>query len=45
MRSFGIKKQPDGRYYIFASMYDYSGNFVGKTERYFNPVTNELERE
>jgi hypothetical protein len=42
MASFHIKKQPDGRYYIYADM-RYCGEKVGLTERYFNPITNELE--
>lgn len=44
MMSFHVKKQLDGRYYIYADMLDFEGRIVGKTERYFNPVTNELER-
>ena len=44
MRSFHVKKQSDGRYYIHAPMLNFEGMVVGKTERYFNPVTNELER-
>lgn len=43
MRSFSIKKQHDGRYYISAPMYC-EGRKVGLTERYFNPLTNELKR-
>ena len=45
MRDFRIKKQIDGRYYIYAPMRDNSGKQVGLTERYFNPTTNRLERE
>lgn len=44
MRSFSVKKQPDGRFYISAPMIDrFTGRLVGKTERYFNPVTNTLD--
>ena len=44
MRSFSIKKMNDGRYYISAPMKDrFTGRTMGKTERYFNPATNELE--
>jgi len=45
MKSFKIKKQDDGRYYISAPMIDrINGRHMGMTERYFNPKTNELER-
>ena len=44
MRSFSVKKQIDGKYYISAPMRDRNtGKIIGTTERYFNPVTNELE--
>jgi hypothetical protein len=43
MRSFRVKKQPDGRYLITAPMKDFNGNKVGQTVRYFNPANNELE--
>lgn len=44
MRSFSIKKQPDGRYYISAPMIDsFTGRNMGETKRYFNPLTNELQ--
>jgi len=44
MRSFSIKKQNDGRYYISAPMIDrFTGRNMGKTERFFNPITNELQ--
>lgn len=44
LKSFKIKKCIDGRYYISAPMVDKtSGRDMGKTERYFNPVNNELE--
>jgi len=45
MRSFSVRKQPDGRYYISAPMIDrFTGRNIGKTERYFNPTTNTLDR-
>ncbi len=45
LRSFSVRKQTDGRYYISAPMIDrFTGRLVGKTERYFNPITNELDR-
>lgn len=44
MRSFSVKKQADGRYYISAPMIDrFTGRNMGKTERWFNPITNELQ--
>ena len=45
MADFHVKKQNDGRYYIYAIMRDHSGKQVGLTERYFNPQTNKLEFE
>ena len=45
MRSFSVIKQKDGRFYISAPMLDKStGRIMGKTERFFNPINNELER-
>lgn len=46
MRSFKVYKwSKDGvdGYKISAPMKDYSGEIVGYTERFFNPITNELE--
>lgn len=44
MRSFSVRKQADGRYLISAPMVDrFTGRYMGKTERYFNPITNELQ--
>ena len=44
MRSFSVKKQPDGRYLITAPMKDRTtGREMGTTKRYFNPTTNELQ--
>jgi hypothetical protein len=44
MRSFSVKKQSDGRYFISAPMKDKSrGVIMGYTQRYFNPINNELE--
>lgn len=45
MRDFKLKKQADGRVKIQAPMKDHAGNYVGKTVRYFNPSTNNLDRE
>jgi hypothetical protein len=46
MSKFRIKKQADGRIKISQPMTDRcEGRIVGETIRYFNPVTNELERE
>ena len=44
MRSFKLKKQPDGRIHIKAPIY-YDRHFHGYSERWFNPLTNELERQ
>jgi len=44
MRSFSVRKQEDGRFKISAPMTDrHTGRNMGTTERYFNPITNELE--
>lgn len=43
MRSFSIKKQSDGRYLISAPMKNNYGKIMGYTQRYFNPINNELE--
>lgn len=43
MRDFHVKKQTDGRYYVYAIMRDHSGRQVGLTQRWFNPLTNKLE--
>lgn len=44
MRDFKVYKQKDGRFLITAPMRNNEGKTIGKTERYFNPVNNELER-
>ena len=45
MRSFSVRKQEDGRYLITAPMVDrFTGRHMGQTKRYFNPHTNELQR-
>ena len=42
MNSFKIYKQADGRYLVTAPIIiDFKQ--IGTTERYFNPITNELE--
>ena len=43
MRSFSVRKQDDGRYKISAPMRNGSGETMGETVRYFNPVNNQLE--
>jgi len=46
MKSFEVKKCQDGRFLISAPMIDKTtGRNMGNTERYFNPINNELERE
>jgi hypothetical protein len=44
MKSFSVRKQPDGRYKISAPMHD-GQRQVGTTVRYFNPQNNELEHQ
>ena len=44
MRSFSVRKQADGRYLISAPMVDrFTGRNMGTTQKYFNPITNELQ--
>ena len=46
MYSFSLIKQDDGRYFISAPSYSYINGkrtLMGNTERYFNPINNELE--
>ena len=46
MRDFSVKKCADGRYRISAPILNpYNRKPFGKTVRYFNSATNELERE
>ena len=42
MNSFKIYKQADGRYLVTAPII-IDGKQTGKTERYFDPITNKLE--
>lgn len=42
MKSFRVKKEPDGRYKISAPIRN-DGRIVGETIRFFNPINNELE--
>ena len=45
MKDFHIKRLADGRYYIWANLKDrFTGRNMGITERFYNPVTNRLER-
>lgn len=43
LKDFSVCKDGE-KYYISAPMKDNTGKVVGRTERLFNPVTNELER-
>lgn len=44
MRSFSVRKQPEGKYLISAPMMDrFTGRRMGETKRLFNPETNQLE--
>ena len=38
------KKRKDGRHLISAPMKNEQGEVMGYTQRYFNPIMNELER-
>ena len=42
LRSFSVHKAGE-RFYISAPIKDSSGRIVGRTERFFNPATNQLE--
>ena len=42
LRSFSVHKAGE-RFYISAPMKNSSGRIVGRTERFFNPATNQLE--
>lgn len=43
LRSFKVRKQPDGRYKISAPMYyGRSGEKAGDTVRFFDPTSNTL---
>ena len=45
MRGWSLAKQPDGRIRISQPIRDLStGKVQGETIRYFNPLTNKLER-
>lgn len=43
LKSFKVGKCEDGRYFISAPIRDSRGKVVSKTEKFFNPVNNELE--
>lgn len=44
MRSFSVRKQPDGRIKISAPMLDrFTGRIMGESIRFFNPENNQLE--
>ena len=46
LSKFKVRKQPDGRYKISQPMRDrFTGRVMGETVRYFNPETNELDRD
>jgi len=45
LRMFSVCKSGDGRYVISAPMFDrFTRKQIGQSVRFFNPVTNELER-
>lgn len=43
LKAFKVYKQADGRYLITCPIIDRNGKIQGHTERYFNPVTNNLD--
>ena len=43
LKDFTVKKQTDGRYLISAPCYDWDGQLMGTTTRFFNPDNNKLE--
>lgn len=43
MKDFRVAKLNDGRFYISAKCKAFDGTMTDKTERIFNPVSNELE--
>lgn len=45
LKDFRVKKQADGRYMITAPRRDNAGKLRGETVRFYNPLTNDLERE
>jgi hypothetical protein len=42
LKDFKVRKLENGNFYLFAPMYDNRGQFVGTTEREFNPITNKF---
>ena len=45
LKDFKVYKQKDGRFLITAPMRNSDHKIIGQSERYFNPLTNDLERE
>ena len=43
MKQFSVVKQSDNRIKISQEMRSFTGQKVGETVRYFNPINNELE--
>ena len=43
LKDFSVTKYDDERYYISAPMKDHRGKVIGRTKRYFNTNTNNLE--
>ena len=43
LKAFKVYKQTDGRYFITCPIRDRNGKIQGHTERYYNPVTNNLD--
>jgi len=45
LKDFKVFSEKNGKYKITAPSYDFKGDYMGDTVRYFNPMTNELETE
>ena len=45
LKDFKVHSEDKGRFMISAPAYDFRGQYMGDTVRYFNPATNELEQE
>jgi len=43
LKDFKVFSKDKDRFKISAPSYDYRGEYMGDTIRYFNPTTNELE--
>ena len=42
LKDFKVRKLENGNFYLFAPMYNNRGQYMGTTEREFNPITNKF---